>query len=94
MPSRFDPDESPAEQIDVDHRYDIYVAETPQRIVVYRNACFRSVKSLVRRGRYDLTSDFVEIELANGDIVYVRRYHVAKFCAPGTKLAEEVITPP
>ncbi|HEV8377906.1 MAG TPA: hypothetical protein VGP99_03570 [Tepidisphaeraceae bacterium] len=92
MPSRFEglePDE-----IDLARRYDIYVAETPQRVVVYRGAFIRGLKGFTRRDRFGISlDDFLEIEQANGDCVLVRRYSVIKLCEVGKKLEEEVIPP-
>lgn len=76
-------------EVDIGKRYDIYVAETPARIVVYRNAFFRGMKLLGEHGRFDLRAEFVEIEQSNGQTVFVRRYSIVKFCDVGTALVDE-----
>ncbi len=59
MPGRAELTESNA--VDIGKRYDIYVAETQSRVVVYRNAFFRGLKELEEeRTRYFRWSDFVE----------------------------------
>jgi hypothetical protein len=91
MPSRFG--DEPLAEIDLSKRYDIYVAEMGRRIVVYRGARFRGMRGLERSGRYDISSEFYEIEQANGDPLFIRRHAVLKFCEPGTRLVEEVVDP-
>jgi hypothetical protein len=92
MPGRAELTES--NTIDIGKRYDIYVAETPSRVVVYRNAFFRGLKELEKeRSRYFTWSDFVEIEQSDGSSVFVRKYSLVCFCDAGTKLMCEPITP-
>jgi hypothetical protein len=92
MPSRFGDD--PLPEIDLSRRYDIYVAEMGRRIIVYRGASFRGMRGLERSGRFDISAEFYEIEQANGEVVFIRRHNVLKFCEPGTKLVEEIVVPP
>ena len=92
MPSRFDP--SSSAEIDLEKPYDIYVAETPYKIVIYRRAHFRGLKMLARSGDLDFRAEFLEIGQANGDSVFVRRHSVIKFCDPDSKLIEEQPDPP
>jgi hypothetical protein len=89
MPGRMEMTESNA--VDIGKRYDIYVAETPSRIVVYRGAFFRGIKFLEKARTYDFGSEFFEIEQANGDVVFLRRYTVIKFCDAGSKIMPEVV---
>jgi hypothetical protein len=101
MPSRFDPTDTG--EVDPERPYDIYVAETPYKLVVYRRAFFRGVKHLeVSSGeRHGVTysehrsffSEFMEIGQANGDSVFVKRYNIVKFCDPESKLIEEQTNP-
>jgi len=92
MPSRFG--DEPLGEIDLSKRYDIYVAEMGRRVVVYRGAYFRGMRGLERSGRFDISSEFYEIEQASGEVVFIRRHNVLKFCEPGTRLVEEVVVPP
>jgi len=78
--------------VDIGRRYDIYVAETPNRVVVYRSAFFRGVKYLEKTRTYDYGSEFFEIEQANGDVVMLKKHTVTKFCDPGGKVTPEVVT--
>jgi hypothetical protein len=80
--------------IDIGRRYDIYVAETQSRVVVYRNAFFRGLKELEERGsRYYSFHDFVEIEQSDGSSVFVRKYSLICFCDAGKKLTCDLVTP-
>jgi hypothetical protein len=72
-----------AKEIDLTKRYDVYCSERQEVVVVYRNALFKGVKRLIRGDR-DGVGDFYELEQADGSIVFVVRYSVIKFCAPGT----------
>src|SRR4051794_23844870 len=92
MASRFG--EDPLPEVDLSRRYDVYVAEFGRRLVVYRGALFRGMRGLERSSRFDISSEFYEIEQANGELLYVRRHNVVKFCEPGTRLVEEVVAPP
>ena len=92
MPGRAELTESNA--VDIGKRYDIYVAETQSRVVVYRNAFFRGLKELEEeRTRYFRWSDFVEIEQSDGSSVFIRKYSLICFCDAGTKLTCEPVTP-
>jgi len=91
MPSRFGDD--PLPEIDLSKRYDIYVTEMGRRIVVYRGARFRGMRGLEPSGRFDMRSEFYEIEQSNGEPLFIRRHSILKFCEPGTRLMEELIDP-
>ena len=95
MPSRFG-EQSQPDPIDVEKPYDIYVTrrEGGGDLTVYRRAFFRGVKGLLKTARYEIYSDFIELEQSNGQSVFVRRHDVVKFCEPGTALTEERVTPP
>lgn len=68
--------------VDTSRRYDVYCAERYEDVVVYRNALFKGVKKLFR-GDGDALADFLELEQADGQNVFVAKYSVIKFCAPG-----------
>jgi hypothetical protein len=84
----------PEPQIDVSKRYDIYCFEAAQKMVVYRNALFKSVGSLLTPpGNRPGFPQFVEVEQANGQSVFISRSSVFRFCAPGTELVAEPVAP-
>jgi hypothetical protein len=99
MPSRFDPQPDPKNpappdrSIDTDRKYDVYCSEGSQQIVVYRNALFKGMKGLYRAGQFDSSGEFVELELPQGQSVFIARYSLVKFCEPGTHLPFEVVAP-
>jgi hypothetical protein len=71
------------EPLDLAKRYDVYCAERNQDLVVYRSALFKGVKKLLR-GDNDALAEFIELEQADGQTVFVAKYSVIKFCEPGT----------
>jgi len=71
----------------------VYCSEGSQQIVVYRNALFKGMKGLYRAGQFDSSGEFIELELADGQIVFVARYTLVKFCEPGTNLPFEIVAP-
>jgi hypothetical protein len=98
MPSRIDPEPDPKQpsaerMIDTGRRYDVYCSEGYQQIVVYRNALFRGMKGLYRAGQFDSSGEFIELELPDGQTVFVARYTLVKFCDPGTTLPFEIVAP-
>jgi len=94
----FTPSQKPAEPepaIDTSRRYDIYCTEPGQGVVVYRNARFKEAGNLLpspgMRGGF---SQFVELEQANGQSVFISRGAIFRFCAPGTQLMPEPLPKP
>jgi len=65
--------------IDTVKRYDVYCTER-DREVVYRNARFRSVRTLFQSNPYDFRSEFLELEQENGEIIFLARFSLIKFC--------------
>jgi ATP-dependent Clp protease ATP-binding subunit ClpA len=65
--------------IETTHRYDVYCAERNEE-VVYRNALFKGVRKLLPQKEYDFLSDFLELELSDGRVIFVSRNSVMKFC--------------
>lgn len=94
-PPPFPPLPEPQSQIDVRKRYDIYCTELYRGVVVFRNALFKGASSLLPgsdpRGRI-VHHDFVELEQANGQTVYLSRSSIFRFCEPGIVVQAEVIT--
>jgi ATP-dependent Clp protease ATP-binding subunit ClpA len=76
--------------IDVEKRYDVYCSELNPDIVVYSNVLFKGLRRLFREN-HDSESDFIELEQADGQTIFVVKYSIIKFCAPGaTPGAEKV----
>ena len=72
-----------ADVVDISRRYDVYCAERYEEVVVYRNALFIGVRKLFR-GDGDALADFLALEQSDGQKLFVAKYSVIKFCAPGT----------
>ena len=77
------------ELIDISRRYDVYSREGDQD-VVYRNALFKVVRTLFKQKEYDVLSEYLELEQADGQIVYIARTSVTKFCEHGQKPDPEI----
>jgi Clp amino terminal domain, pathogenicity island component len=71
------------DSVDIGRRYDVYCTERNQEVVVYRNALFKTKRSLFKTRQFD-TLEFVEIELSDRRTVFVSRFSIIKFCEPGT----------
>jgi hypothetical protein len=91
MPPRPSPQQpEPGPQIDTAKRYDVYCYEPPRGVVVYRNALFKGTGSLLpSAGGRMIHQDFVELEQANGQPIFITRSSVFRFCAPGTAILAE-----
>jgi ATP-dependent Clp protease ATP-binding subunit ClpA len=76
------PPPQPTDMIDTTKRYDVYCEERNQE-VVYHNVLFKVVKRLLQKDRhtpYEIFYEFVEIEQANGETLYIVRASIKKFC--------------
>ncbi len=81
-------------EIDLARRFDVYCGEySHQPVVVYRNARFLGVKTLCKRSEHDYCSEFMELELANGQSAFLSRRTVLAFCEPGTECMPEFVLP-
>jgi hypothetical protein len=69
--------------VDTSKRFDVYCTEQTQEVVVYRNALFKGAKSLFPKHQDDSLSEFVELEQADGQTIFIARYSVIKFCEHG-----------
>jgi len=69
-------------KVDTSVRYDVYCREGEQQ-VVYRNIVFKGVKTLFQKSEYDVFSEYLEIEQADGKTVLIARSSVIKFCEHG-----------
>jgi hypothetical protein len=89
MPSRFElpqnpePPKAKLDSIDTSKRYDVYCTERNQEILVYRNALFKGFKRLQQTREYDFMSEFMELEQADGQTIFLSRTSVIKFCEHG-----------
>ena len=83
----------PLPEVDIAKRYDVYCTAEGNKRVVYRNALFKSRRSLLPRtgGRYDIFSEVVELEQENGKSVYLVRHSVIMFCEHGTPIDAEPV---
>ena len=90
MPQKSDPHESRREPVDISKRYDVYCQEGNQQ-VVYRNALFKGVKTLFQKEDSDLWAEYMELEQADGQTVFVSRSSVIKFCEHGETPGSEMV---
>jgi hypothetical protein len=82
----------PGPQIDVSHRYDVYCHEPVRGVVVYRNAVFKGPRLLLpSSGGRVVHPDFIELEQANGQTIFLTRHSIFRFCAPGTAIVAEAV---
>jgi len=61
------------------------------RTVVYRNAQFKGTRELYRVGQFDMGCEYIAIEQSNGEMVFIQRHSLMKFCRPGAQLTGEQI---
>ncbi len=79
-------------KVDTSKRYDVYCVEHGLRTVVHRNVLFKGTRSLFGRDdRFDVISQFIELEQPNGQVVFVGRHGIIRFCEHGAEPAVEVI---
>jgi hypothetical protein len=83
------PPNTASEPVDLTQRYDVYCVERNEIMIVHRNVRFRSARSLIPQSDADPTSDFVELEQADGQTVFVAKSTITRFCAPGVKMDME-----
>lgn len=79
--------------LDTARRYDIYCLEGNRELVVYRNALFKSAKTLFPNHQYDFVSVLFELEKADGQTILISRSSVIKFCEPGVTPGGENVPP-
>lgn len=80
MPQK--PKPSEREPIDITRRYDVYCSEGDQEIV-YRNVLFKGIKTLFKDREFDPFADYMELEQADGQIIFISRAAIRKFCEHG-----------
>lgn len=76
------------EPVDTGKRYDIVCCEG-EREVVFRNVRFKGVRTLLQQREDDSLTDYVELEQANGETVFIARWHLLRFTEHGAKAAED-----
>ncbi len=77
------PPSTQPEPIDTTKRYDVSCVEGDKGLAVYRNVLFKGAKFLLPGIRYDARAQFVELEQADGQTVFVALYSIVKFCESG-----------
>jgi len=68
------------EAVDLGKRYDVYCTDWSQGVTVYRNACFKGIKHLFPKSQYDAYAGFVEIEQGDGQMLFISRSSIIRFC--------------
>lgn len=81
------------DSIDTSKRYDVYCRERSQEVVVYRSALFKGRSKLLSTGQFDLGAEFLELEQANGQTIFLSLTSVIRFCDHGTEVVGEIIPP-
>jgi hypothetical protein len=90
-PGSVKPPKPQRDLVDTSKRYDVYCTEQTQEVVIYRNALFKGAKSLFPKHQDDSLSEFVELEQADGQTIFIARYSVIRFCEPGVPSNSETI---
>jgi hypothetical protein len=90
-PGSVKPPKPQRDLVDTSKRYDVYCTEQTQEVVIYRNALFKGAKSLFPKHQDDSLSEFVELEQADGQTLFVARYSIIKFCDAGATPTPETI---
>jgi ATP-dependent Clp protease ATP-binding subunit ClpA len=92
MPQKPAPQSSHRKPVDISKRYDVYCREGNQQ-VVYRNALFKSVRTLFPKEDSDLCAEYMELEQADGQTIFIARQSVIKFCEHGKMPGSEMLNP-
>lgn len=77
--------------IDTGKRYDVYCNERGQELVMYRNARFKGTKKLFPSVQSDIRYQFIELEQADGQSIFILRLSLAKFCEHGVTPQSESV---
>jgi ATP-dependent Clp protease ATP-binding subunit ClpA len=77
-------------QVDASKRYDVYIREDGDKLVLYRNVFFRERTTLLGVAPYDPHCQFLVLELEDKRLIYVSIFSVVKFCAPELPAKGEV----
>ena len=79
-------------EIDPAKRYDVYVSEPQMRQVVYRGVLFKAALHLLGSDVADRAPRFIQLEQANGQVVYIPRGAIVKLCEHGMVILCEDVT--
>jgi len=90
FPQKADAPKPQGDSVDTSKRYDVFCRERNQEVVIYRNALFKGRKNLLKRGDHDFLSEFLELEQADGQIVFIARSSVIKFCEHGVTPSPDI----
>jgi hypothetical protein len=100
MPSRFDPPQPDPEFVprhkpnDGSKRYDVYCAHQSSPFIVYRNMRIKGATPLLEKDEgFSRIGDFIELESATEQRVYVTRFSVLALCEHGTPFPGEFVSP-
>jgi hypothetical protein len=74
---------SAADAVAPEKRYDVYCVEAGDRQVVYRNVRFKGIKRISPEQQQSDLEDFHELEQADGQVIYVAKFSIIKFCEAG-----------
>jgi len=88
LPPEPEAQEPQRDAIDIGRRYDVYCRQG-NREVVYRNARIKKVRTLLKQRSGDSLSEYLELEQADGQTIFVARWFVMKFCEHATPPAPE-----
>jgi hypothetical protein len=90
MKSNAEPPGNASQSVDITKRYDLYCRDH-DREVVYRNALLKGIRTLFKAREYDTFSEYMEVEQANGQTVFISRHSISRFCEPGVNPTPEVV---
>jgi len=83
---------SQGEAVDLSKQYDIYCTDWSQGVTVYRNVRFKSVKHLFPKSQYDAYAGFVELDQGDGQMIFVSRSSILRFCEHGATPGPESVS--
>lgn len=77
--------------VDTSVRYDVFCREQPDKVVVYRNVLFKSVRSFFPRPDAPTEWEYAELEEADGQCVFVAKSTIVRFSPQGAAFEAEDI---
>jgi len=89
MRQKPEPQKSQREPVDISKQYDVYCQEGNQQ-VVYRGALFKGIKTLFQKEDSDLCAEYMELQQADGQTIFIARQSVIKFSEHGTTPGSEI----
>ena len=79
------------EPVDTTVRYDVVCREQPDKLVVYRNVLFKSVRGLFPRAGASTILEYAELEEPDGKCVFVAKSTIVRFSPQGATFEAEDI---